>query len=222
MKQKENIEDIMPLSPMQQGILFHCIKDKGSYAYFQQAFYRIDGPLDVECLKRAFELIVSRHGSLRSSFVYESSEQPLQVVVKNRTLDFVFYDLENSTVPDKDAFINEIRDQSQRKGFDLTYDTLFQIILIKVGARQYELVWNYHHLVMDGWCLSLLLQEFRSIYTSYVNGKPVTLPEAKPYSDYIRWLKGCSVPEAREYWIQYLSGQNTESPFFAKRNSREH
>src|SRR5436305_14797522 len=77
-----NVEDIYPLSPMQQGMLFHSLYEPGTGVYFFQIGFQIQGRLDVQAFRRAWEEVVRRHSALRTGFLWEDIDEPVQVVRK--------------------------------------------------------------------------------------------------------------------------------------------
>lgn len=98
-----------------------------------------------------------------------------------------------------------------------------RIALIQTGESQYSCIWTFHHIMMDGWCLSIVLKEFLHIYASYVNASPITLEPVQPYGKYIKWLMEQDKEQAVSYWDQYLSGheQQTVLPKQKKKQREE-
>lgn len=135
MLNKENLQDIYPLSPMQQGMLFHALHQPKSRAYFEQMRYEIDGVLDVEILKQSWQLIHNRHDVLRTVFVHNKSAKLLQMVLKYREVDFVFADLSTLDSNQQAEHIANFQAHDRAKDFDLTKDRLSRVSLFKNATK---------------------------------------------------------------------------------------
>ncbi|MDQ2771560.1 MAG: amino acid adenylation domain-containing protein, partial [Bacteroidota bacterium] len=208
MSDQANIQQIYPLTSMQEGMLFHTLNDD-SNAYFSQTTYTACGPLDEAVLTRSLAQLAQRHDMLRTSFVYEKVEQPMQVVLKNRAVGLSFQDL---TALDATAQQDHLRDFKQRdiaRGFDLTRDVLVRLSVLRTAPDTHEFVWSYHHMLMDGWCLATLLSELKDIYQALHAGRPVQLAPAVPFGHYIKWLGRQDQAGASAYWRRYLHGYET-------------
>jgi len=202
-----NIKDIYTLSPMQEGMLFHSLLTPGSTAYFEQTSYRLRGKLDPVIVEKSLNRLFERHDILRTAFVHEGRDRPLQVVLKNRRVEFSYEDIgDRPTGAEKDAFIAEFREKDRQRSFDLTHDPLMRVALVRVGPEEHEFTWSHHHILMDGWCVGILIAEYFEIYNSYLEGREPRLPPAVPYSAYIRWLETQDKEASRSYWRDYLSG----------------
>ncbi|WP_400193667.1 amino acid adenylation domain-containing protein [Hymenobacter sp. B81] len=208
MSEKENIQQIYPLTSMQEGMLFHTLRD-ASNAYFSQTTYTARGELRADLLERSLDELARRHDMLRTSFVYEKVEQPLQVVLRNRRIALHVEDISHLSEAEAAAYLADFRRRDVARGFDLTRDPLIRLSVLRTAERRHEFVWSYHHMLMDGWCLSTLLTELREIYRAAQAGRPAQLPPAQPFSRYIKWLGQQDKPAAAAYWQQYLRGYET-------------
>src|SRR5215213_9270381 len=81
----ENLEDLYRLSPMQLGMLFHTLEAPESGVYLEQSVFTIEGPLDTLSFERAWQTVINRHSILRSAFLWQNLDSPVQVV--HRHLD---------------------------------------------------------------------------------------------------------------------------------------
>ncbi|WP_343690803.1 amino acid adenylation domain-containing protein [Chitinophaga sp.] len=205
MNDKQNIQKIYPLTAMQEGMLFHAMYG-GTNAYFNQVCYRTSGLLEVPVLKESLDQLSLRHDILRTAFVYEKNERPIQVVLKNRRIGFGLTDISHLSEGDAAAFTAEFREQDIARGFDLVKDPLMRLSVIKLANNSYEFVWSHHHILLDGWCIPVLLQELVTIYHALAAGQPVRLASPVPYSLYIQWLEKQDKQEAASYWRNYLNG----------------
>lgn len=208
MKEKNNIQKIYPLTPMQEGMLFHTLHDD-SNAYFTQAAYRCKGQIDLDVLEQSLDLLFQRHDILRTAFVYEKNERPIQVVLDNRRIKLQVTDIANLQEEDARAYIAACREEDITRGFDLVKDVLMRLTVLKMAGAEYTFIWSYHHMLMDGWCLPILLGELNTIYGTLVTGGSVNLPAPVPFARYIQWLEKQDKEAALKYWRNYLRDYET-------------
>ncbi|HEY9257269.1 amino acid adenylation domain-containing protein [Chitinophaga sp.] len=201
------LQDVYTLSPMQEGMLFHALHDPASSQYFEQVVCRVKGALDIDQVARAMNAIVARHAMLRTVFVYDGLAKPLQVVLKERNFDFKYIHL-SKDFPDMlvSEASNICRLQDRARKFNLAHDPLMRLTVMELEEDNYEFIWSYHHILMDGWCMGLIVDEFTALYNGYMEHKPVQLPAAEPYARYISWLAGKDKTAAEGYWSKYLDG----------------
>ena len=200
------IEDIYPLSPMQEGFLFQSLYDPDPEAYFVQMNFRFRGELQPEPFRNAWLMLCARHGVLRSAFVHEGLSRPAQVVLKRRPPEITFTDLRHLAAGERQVHIHEFQRQDRRHGFNLTRDVLMRIAVFQTQPDEHHVLWSFHHIVIDGWCLNILQREFVQIYTALIRDQVSDLPPVFPYGNYLRWLESQDREDARRYWREYLSG----------------
>ncbi len=200
------IDDLYTLTPMQEGMLFHALYDDSSYSYFEQMSYRLHGELDVEIVKKSLSKLFERHQILRTAFVYEGFERPLQIVLKDRQIDFFYEDISNKMVKpeDKEIYVREFKESDKQRSFDLNKDVLMRVAILKVDGSEYEFTWSFHHILMDGWCIGILYSEFVELYNSYLGNRGHRLPDLLPFSTYIEWLEKQDMEASKNYWHEYL------------------
>lgn len=202
----ENIEDIYTLSPMQQGMLFHILSAPGTGVYFEQTICSLHGEIDYEAFRRAWQQIIDRHPSLRTAFLWEELEKPAQIIYRQVKLPFEIFDWRESSFEKQDEQLKALLEADRRRGFDLTIAPLMRLILIRLSERSYKLIWSSYHLVLDAWCLSILLKEVMASYEAFRSGCDPVLPKAPAYRDYIAWLKRLDFSKSEEFWRQNLFG----------------
>ncbi len=199
-----DIEDIYELSPMQQGLYYHWLVDSKGSAYFMQTSYRIRSEnLDLSKVEKAFGKLLNRYTILRTSFDNRYGDVPLQIVHKQAKVDFKHLILES------DLELDNIKQGDIARGFDLNDPTQMRLLVVELPDNSYEFIWSYHHIIMDGWCLSILINDFSVILNSLQQGLSLSLSEPEKYSSYIKWLEGVDKEEAMVYWENYLKGINT-------------
>jgi len=216
---RKNIEAIYPLSPMQQGILFHTIYAPGSGDYIIQLSCRCEGKLDVAAFKRAWAQVITRNSVLRTSFVWQRQGEPLQVVHRQVELVIDVHDWRGMEEAEQQKQLQMQLADDRRRGFDLQRAPLMSVQLAQTGEQSYWFVWSAHHLLMDGWSLPLLLKEVFSYYEAYSQGRELQLETSRPYEDYIGWLLDQDMAAAETYWRRRLAGFTEPTPLPAKRNT---
>jgi len=200
------IDDIYTLTPMQEGMLFHALVEKNSATYFEQISYSLVGDLDRNLVQDSLNELLKRHDILRSAFVYEGFERPLQIVLRDRQVDFLYEDLRRKSPDQKDAYLKHFKLQDRNRSFDLSADVLMRVSMLQSEENQYEFIWSFHHILMDAWCSGILISEFKEIYNSLFENRAHHLPAVVPYKNYIRWLQQRDGELSSRYWREYLSG----------------
>ncbi len=215
--QQKDIADIYPLSPMQEGMLFHALMDKSSHAYFEQTTLEIDGELDIDIFEKSLENIIQKHEVLRTVFIYETLEKPVQVVLRRRKANISYEDITQLNQNSKAEYIEKLKKADIETGFDLTKDTLIRAAIIKEAERKYQIVWSFHHIIMDGWCLSLIMKDFFESYSSIKSGRAVDIGKSEAYGNFIEWLEEQEKKNAIKYWQKYLAGYEQQATIPLKR-----
>jgi amino acid adenylation domain-containing protein len=201
-----NVQDIYPLSPMQQGMLFHTVYAGGSGIYFTQLSGDLEGTARVEIFRQAIERTLERHAILRTAFLWENLDEPLQVVrgVVELPVDRVDWrQLEPSCVQ---ARFQTLLSEDRQRGFDLAEAPLMRLTLVRTGEEQYRFVWSHHHILLDGWSLSLILREILDDCEAHDHGRQTCSEPERPYRDYIAWIGRQSNTQAEGYWRKALAG----------------
>ncbi|MCU0286176.1 MAG: amino acid adenylation domain-containing protein, partial [Acidobacteria bacterium] len=211
-KEYPGLEDIYTLTPMQEGMLFHALIDEKSYSYFEQTSYRLEGELDIPLVEKSLNELFKRHDILRTAFVYKDCERRVQVVLKDRSVDFYYEDI--SHIPDRDEmenFVQAFKAKDKDRSFDLSKGTLMRVSILKLGNQEYEFTWSFHHILMDGWCVGIINSEFFEIYNSYLENRPYRLPGLKAYRTYVQWLEKQDTEKSAQYWQTYLDSYEEQA-----------
>jgi amino acid adenylation domain-containing protein/non-ribosomal peptide synthase protein (TIGR01720 family) len=202
----ENVEDIYPLTPNQQGLLFHTLYSPESSIYVEQAGYDFVGNLNEAALKSAWQQVVNRHPVLRSAFIWEGVDEPLQVVRQHVTVPWEVQDWRGfDSVAQQEKVTSFLRDDRD-KNFELSQAPLLRLGLFRLADDHYYFVWTFHHLLLDGWSLPRVVNELQVFYGAFSRGETVTLPYPRPYRDFIAWLKNQDSARAESYWRNVLKG----------------
>ncbi|WP_422766135.1 amino acid adenylation domain-containing protein [Pseudomonas hefeiensis] len=197
------IEDIYPLSPMQQGMLFHTLYEQQAGNYINQLRVDVAG-LDVERFRQAWQAAMDAHEVLRSSFVWDGDfKRALQVVHKQLEVAFVLHDWRAR--PDLSQDLETLALAQRQQGFELDAAPLLRLLVVRVAEERYHLIYTSHHILMDGWSNSQLLGEVLQRYS----GQPVVASGSR-YRDYIAWLQRQDGAASEAFWKPVL--QRLEAP----------
>ncbi|HET9714339.1 MAG TPA: condensation domain-containing protein, partial [Pyrinomonadaceae bacterium] len=204
-----NLEDVYPLSHMQQGMMFHNLYAPTSTTYFLQLGCTLNGTLNIEAFRNAWRGVMSRHAILRTAFVWQGLEQPLQVVCTEA--EFLLEQLDWRDVPlsQQEEKFETLLKEDRLKGFDLSKAPLMRFKLIRRSEDSYYFVWSRHHLLMDGWSLPLILREVFTLYAAHVQHVDVQMEPTRSFGDYISWLHEQDMPAAESFWRESLQDFTT-------------
>ncbi|WP_399094988.1 amino acid adenylation domain-containing protein [Streptomyces sp. BBFR2] len=193
------VEDILPLSPLQEGMLFHSGFDPESrHLYIAQFTVDLRGELDASELKAAAGALLQRHANLRVSFTHRKTGAPIQVV--RRDMPLAWEEAGPGSGGDPEAYSAEVTERDWARGVDGRQPPLLRFTLITLGPQRHRLLVTAHHLLLDGWSFALLFRELFALYAG------TELPPVRPYRDYLTWLAAQNRPAAEHAWRTALAG----------------
>jgi amino acid adenylation domain-containing protein len=202
---RSTIEDVLPLTPLQAGLLFHAQFDEaGPNLYTMQLSALLSGPLDVGALRAACAQLLARHQSLRACFRQDKTNQTVQVVRTQVTLPWRQIDLSGCTEPERAAQLERLTLEAQSERFDFTKAPLIRFVLVRLAPQRHRFIVTNHHVVLDGWSASVLIRELFELYGTA--GDATGLPTPPPYQHYFRWLAKQDRVAAQEGWRHALAG----------------
>ena len=206
------IEDVYPLSPMQEGLLFHSLLDEQADHYFNQLSYRLAGSIDISAVEQSLNELMRRYDVLRTVFLHEGYERPLQMVLRERKGAFSFYDVRKEVIENgRETVVQRYRQRDRSEKFRLDQDVLMRVKVYQTDTKEYEFIWSFHHILMDGWCVSIIVNEFSALYQGILDRRKIALPRVQPYSSYIRWLEKQDKQASARYWEHYLAGYESQA-----------
>ncbi|MGE0865790.1 MAG: condensation domain-containing protein, partial [Vicinamibacterales bacterium] len=221
---REDLKDLYPLTPMQEGMLFHARQAPGSTAYTEQVVWRVSGAFDVARYQSAWDALHARHDALRSVFTHERSREPLQMILKERRADFGFESLLEVSAGEREARAIAVRAAERARGFDLARGPMLRVRVLQLAEGEHEVILTWHHILLDGWSTHLVLRDLLALYDAAlkgasggnpslsagalakVEGLPGVLPPVPSYAPYVEWLKSRDQKASLAYWQQVLDG----------------
>jgi amino acid adenylation domain-containing protein len=212
MSQRKNIEAVYPLSNLQQGMLFHSLYSPGSGVYVEQLSCALHGRLDVELFGRVWQSLADRHAVLRTAFGWEGLDEPLQVVGRRVKLPVGAEDWRGLGADERAARLEQFLEEDRLRGFELGRAPLMRLSLFRTGDEAYRFVWTFHHILLDGWSLPVLLTEALALYDAWHAGRELRLGPARPFQEYIGWLRRQDARAAERFWRGALEGFTTPTP----------
>jgi amino acid adenylation domain-containing protein len=201
---EHRIDDAYELSPLQQGMLFHSLAAPASGLYLITVDYTLGGPLDAGALLRAWDALIARNDVLRTSFDWQVANRPIQVV--NGQVDGTL------RLDDWRGVSSDIQAQrlgglveQQRAPMPLDKAPLMRAALVRVADAEWRLIWTFHHILLEGWSVALLVKQLAALYEIERGGK-APLPPAPRYRDYLDWVRDQDLGAAATYWRRTLAG----------------
>jgi amino acid adenylation domain-containing protein len=209
----KNVEDIYPLSPTQEGMLFHSLKEPNSGVYIEQYRCVFEGDFDPALFRKAWEAIVERYSALRTVFLWDGIEKPLQVVRRTVSLDWTDYDFQKLSEKEYSQWLQEYLDDDRIQGFDLSKAPLMRFRTARIKKDTFQWLWSFHHLLSDGWSTAILLKEAIQIYRNLLrDGDHRHLRPPVPYREFIAWLQKQDLENAEDFWRSKLKNFTKPTP----------
>ncbi|MBT6276943.1 MAG: amino acid adenylation domain-containing protein [Chromatiales bacterium] len=204
---KIKVQNVYPLTPMQEGMLFHALLEPDSAAYFEQLSWSVRGELDVAAFEASWNTLIERHAVLRTMFVHEGTDRPVQVVLESRPISVLELDLRG---PGCDERAEEYRLADRDRPYVLARDPLLRVMVLRVAADRFEIVWSHHHIILDGWSIGLLIAELLEIYIALRANVIPKLATTPSFATFVKWLQAQDRDDALDYWARRL--QDCEEP----------
>lgn len=198
----ENVADIYPLTPMQEGMLFHGLLSPETGLYHEIMACTLTGAINREALTEAWRWVVRRHPVLRTIFLWEGLDKPMQVVRKSADLHLEELDWQDQ---DPNQAETDFIEADRRRGFNLNKAPLMRITLAQVEPSSYRFFWSHHHLLLCGWSLGLVLRDVFLRYSELCGGEPYNPPAPKAFRDYVAELRKQDKNKAEVYWREQFA-----------------
>jgi amino acid adenylation domain-containing protein/FkbH-like protein len=209
---RKNVANLYPLTPLQEGILYHALHAADSRAYFERLEFGLEGPLDAAIYRAAWQDLTDRHDILRTLFTVRNTPRPLQVVLKQWPVALEYQDLAELDAEAARTRIDAWKADDLARGFNLTGEVPLRLALFRTGAEHHRVVWSFNHILLDGWCLGILQHELDLCYLARLAGSIPHLPPAPRFATYVRWLEARDRQADSTYWRDLLADYDTPTP----------
>ena len=228
MLNKENIENIYPLTSFQEGLLFHELLEKNvlkdePHAYFQQMTFRIKGLLDKNLFDKSWQKLIDRHDIFRTSFPRNVKDRPLQIVFKNLIIKVKHTHLTNEDEDFKSKELIKLSSNLRETPLDLERPPLMRINCVQLNknSTEFYIIWDFHHILMDGSCIGLVQNELSSIYNNLLEKKAIPNKASMQFGDFIKYSLEKNNSLQLNYWVKYLEGYSSSISLPAQRQNIE-
>ena len=186
-------------------MLFHSLLSPESGIYITQVSCRLRD-LDASIFAQVWQQLIDRQSILRSAFVWKNVEKPLQVVGRHVGLGLEQQDWRGLSLSVQEERFEAYLEADQKAGFNLMKAPVMRLALFRTGERDYKFLWSHHHILMDGWSVSLLLSDFFNLYKAVSGNENHSGERRRPYRDYIGWLQQQNLGQAEAFWRRTLKG----------------
>ena len=200
--------DYYPLSPIQQGMLFHWLRDRHSGTDIEQIVADLQEPIERERFEAAWNAVIDRFATLRTAFAWEGLERPMQRIEPQAPLRVTFTDLRGFARADREQRVADYLKDDRREGFDLGIAPAMRVRLFQTGDRRFTMVWTFHHILIDGRAFELILN---GVFAAYETGSAPAVAD-RPYREYIDWVEAQDATESRNFWRAALAGYTAPTP----------
>jgi polyketide synthase PksJ len=210
---KQNVEDMMGLTAMQAGMLFHYLANPLSPLYMEQIRLTLSGKIDNRQFKKAWNILADTNEMLRSVFAWEKLEEPVQIVLKRKEIPIRVFDLSAQDQQTQKTSQQTIIDNDKNQPLDLIREP-FRITLCQCQDHESLVILTFHHILLDGWSTGILLTEFQAIYNRLGNGEPSAPTSKTRYKEFFKWYRQCQsryTRERRQFWKNYLEDFDTRT-----------
>ncbi|HEY6323763.1 MAG TPA: thioester reductase domain-containing protein, partial [Thermoanaerobaculia bacterium] len=211
------IEDLYPLSPAQQVLLFRQLQAPRSGTGVRQMLCTLNGELDSALFAAAWQRLLARHPILRSAFLWQGLERPLQGVAQQVELPLALGDWAALGEEDRERELADLSAWDQRRGVDLERAPLLRVELRRLGGNRHALLFSHHLLLLDRGSAALAIDELLALYERLRQGEAGEPPRPRPFRDYVEWLARHPQGESQAYWTTTLAGFTAPTPLGSDR-----
>jgi tyrocidine synthetase-3 len=207
---RTNLEDMLALTPLQEGMLYHYLKDPNKGSYALQLTLEVRGRLDVGRAEKAWNRVIRYNEMLRTLLRWEKLNEPVQIVMKQFKFTQVFHDFSPLNTEKKEIAAENLKKKDKQESFDLR-QVPFRVTLCKLETLKHIMIISSHHILYDGWSTGIILKEFFLAYHS----PDIEFPEKPKFKEFVRWICSQDRSHQKQFWSQYLEGvdSGTEMSF---------
>jgi hypothetical protein len=200
---KEDIQDVFGLTPLQEGMLFHYLENSRSDLYFEQLCLEISGKIALATFKRAWNFVVASNEMLRAVFRWQHVRHPSQLILRQHRISVTSYDFSGLNHGRKEQWLNKIKRADRQNKFHLE-TVAFRITLLRLAADRHVMIISSHHIYYDGWSTGIILREFFDAFDAFSRGKEPLKPVKTPFKEFVRWLSHRDKKRQQLFWKEYL------------------
>ena len=181
--------DAYPLTPLQEGMLFHTLAEAEQGAYANQFVQELGDEVDLGLLERSWRELVSRHEVLRTAVLWEGLPEAVQAVARAVPFALERVDWSGLGEAEREAAFARLLEADRERGFELGRAPLMRVTLVELGENRQRVLWSMHHVLLDGWSVALVLDELSRIYRGLGEGRMPGGRARRPFREYVAWLR---------------------------------
>jgi len=200
---------LFPLSPLQQGMLFHYLKEPHAGIDIEQLIVHLPEVIDQVRMQSACEWLVHRHDALRARLSWEDVEQPRQEILDAVRVPFIVVDAQLDSPKEREERFERLLQEDRLVGFDLSVAPLVRFTLFQRTSSSCSLIWTFHHALLDGRCFPILLRE---LFDAYSEGANRLSPPASVYRQHMEGLHELDTDQASTFWKDYFESFRAPTP----------
>ncbi len=217
----KRIANILALTPMQEGMLFHYLQNSQSELYFEQLSLEISGEIDVRHFEKAWNAVIETNEMLRVVFRWEKVDNPVQLVLKEHKFQPRYTDLSGTDAGERKERLEEVKRKDAQEKFDLN-EVPFRVTLCKIEKDKYVIIISNHHILYDGWSTGIILKELFKVYHELRhNRRSRKLLVKPPFKEFVGWAQSQDRNKQEQFWREYLAGVETPTELPMKRRIEE-
>jgi non-ribosomal peptide synthetase component F len=202
---RKSIEDLMPLTPMQEGMLFHYLRNPESAKHFEQLHLEISGNVESKRFREAWLEVSRGNEMLRTLFRWEQVEKPVQLILKEPVLQCNYFDFSGKSRSEAERLGKDLIARDRDEKFHL-HDVPFRVTLYKIAGDKFGMIISNHHILYDGWSNGIILQEFFSVYGDLARQRVPVRPVKTKFKEFIKGVRGQERGKQEKFWQDYLQG----------------
>ncbi|MCK4258962.1 MAG: amino acid adenylation domain-containing protein [Halanaerobiales bacterium] len=208
--ENQNVQDMLSLTPLQEGMLFHYLHHPENDYYFEQLFIKLQGNIKIELVKKAWDYVIEANEILRNVFRWKKLHKPVQIILKTFETPIIIFDLSNLTDLEKKQKVDQIKEKDLKEKIDISLEP-FRITLILLSVNNCVMIISNHHILYDGWSTGIILKEFFQAYNALYEGIMLDKLKKNTFKEFVKWLQYQDKDEQKKYWTQYLEGFDTKT-----------
>ncbi|MDE9528727.1 non-ribosomal peptide synthetase [Xenorhabdus bovienii] len=196
--------DVMQLTPVQHGMLLHCLANPSSGVYLNQLSVDLCGQLDFVRFKQAWQRVVTHYAALRVGFRWQDRSEPVQFITPESHFAVIELDWRSETAEQREYALTQLLRNDRQRGFDLCAPPLMRLHIIRLDDELHKMIWTFHHLLLDGWSVALVFKALYDSYNQLVAGETHVLPAVPSFQSQLSWVLNQSAQDNAEFWQQTL------------------
>jgi len=208
---RKNVEEMMGLTSMQEGMLFHYLTNPESLQYFEQIHLTLSGSIERQLFEEAWRLVTCNNEMLRSIIRWEKLEEPIQIVLKQKEIPIRVVEFKDEDQQSKAEGVQKIIKKDRETPININRDP-FRVTLCLISENESRMLLSFHHIVLDGWSTGIILQEFLTAYNCLSQGETQSEITKARYKDFFKWYQQSQThyrDQRREFWKKHLEGFDT-------------